>query len=67
MTLEENEIHRERLFNIGAVDKNTTWVITHFSHNGLFENERAVSAERMEEIAQSKNMISAYDGMEIKI
>ncbi len=65
MSLIDNDNHKEKLSKIGALKENTLWIITHYSHNALFENGSPVTAERMEEIAVSHGMISAYDGMEI--
>jgi len=48
---------RERLKSIGCADKNTTFVITHFSHNGQLlhdEIERAVAPY---------DILVAYDGL----
>ena len=67
MSLMDNEVHRRKLTEIGAIDENTTWIITHYSHNALFENGVPTTAERMEEIARERGMISAFDGMEIEI
>lgn len=64
MSLADNEIHREKLTKIGAVHPATKWIITHFSHNGLFYEDKPATAEKMEQIAQEKGMICAYDGIE---
>lgn len=65
MSLIDNIAHRDRLQKMGALKDNTKWIITHYSHNALFENGDPVTAERMEEIAAENGMISAFDGMEI--
>lgn len=67
MSIENNKAHRQRLMDLGAVTENTKWVVTHFSHNGLFLNEKAVSAQELEQIASKDGMIAAYDGIVITL
>ena len=42
MSLLDNVSHREKLMELGAIKKDTPWVVTHFSHNGLNKNGKAV-------------------------
>lgn len=67
MSLENNRAHRQRLLEIGAVTQSTTWVVTHFSHNGLSLNGKPVSAEELEQIAAQDGMIAAHDGIVITL
>ena len=52
---------RDRLVQIGCADKNTKFVINHFSHNGKVCHEDLVRA------AGEKGFITSYDGMSIKV
>lgn len=52
---------RERLVNTGSADKNTVFVISHFSHNGGMLHEGLVG------MASPHGFIVAYDGMELTI
>ena len=65
MSLAENEEHRRRLGET-CTDK-TRWVLTHHSHGGLNLDGKPVSAEELEQIAAEKNMLAAYDGMELEV
>ena len=67
MSLIGNVIHRDKLRAVGAVDENTRWYLTHFSHNGLFKDGVAMSHEDMSEDAKQHGMLVAYDGMKIDI
>lgn len=67
MSLGNNKVHRQRLLDIGAVTKDTIWVVTHFSHNGLVRNNMPVSAEELEEIVAKDGMIAAHDGIVITL
>lgn len=52
---------RERLVNTGSADKDTVFIITHFSHNcGLLHEE-------LVDMASPYGFITAFDGMELKI
>lgn len=67
MSLENNKVHKQRLLEIGAITDNTTWVVTHFSHNGLIRNDKPVSAEELEQIASESGMMAAHDGIVITL
>lgn len=49
---------KEKLLAMGCADENTTFVITHFSHNGL------ASHEEIEVRAAAEGFLTAYDGFE---
>lgn len=51
---------RDRLFRMGCVDENTTWICVHFSHNG------GMLHEEMKEWAEKENFVEAWDGLEIE-
>lgn len=52
---------RDRLSRAGAVDANSRWVITHFSHNmGLLHAE-------MEDVAGREGIAVAYDGIVLEV
>jgi phosphoribosyl 1,2-cyclic phosphate phosphodiesterase len=61
MGLQENIEVRHRLFDIGAADKKTLFVVNHFSHNGGSNHRELSRATRKE------GFIAAWDGMEIKV
>ncbi len=61
MTLEDDKAVMERLKSAGLADKNTKFVITHFSHNSEPTAEKLAKAER------EYGVIAAYDGMRLKI
>ena len=61
MNFERDFVVRNRMLNEGIATKDTLFVASHFSHNGLVSYEEATK----EEI--SKGFIVAYDGMEINI
>lgn len=49
---------KEKLLAMGCADENTTFIITHFSHNGL------ASHEEIEARAAAEGFLTAYDGFE---
>lgn len=61
MGIKTNVKVKERLLNQGSADNNTTFIITHFSHNcgPLYE--------KMVELGKENGFIATYDGMEIHI
>ena len=67
MCLGNNITHRQRLLELGCIDQDTKWVVTHFSHNGLKLDERPITAEELEQIVSQHNMIAAYDMIEITL
>ena len=67
MSFENNIVHKQRLTDIGVIDKNTIYIVTHYSHNGLFKDGKPLTAEDVEKIAIEHGMISAYDGIELEI
>lgn len=52
---------KERLLNMGSTCEETTFIITHFSHNG------GLCHEDLEKVAIPHGFVVAYDGMEMKI
>ncbi len=65
MSLAENEVHRTRLG--AACTKDTKWVLVHLAHIGLERDGKPVSAEELEKVAAEKQMLCAFDGMEIEL
>lgn len=64
----DNKRHRERLMAAGNVDENTKYIITHFSHNGLKDEDgNALSHEDVCRIAEEMGMLCAYDGISLEI
>jgi phosphoribosyl 1,2-cyclic phosphate phosphodiesterase len=61
MGLEDVEETRERLGAMGVIDGTTTCVVTHFSHNGLW------NCATMEEEARKRGFIAAYDGLVVEV
>ena len=62
MNLERCIAIREKLKSVGVADKNTVFVLHHFSHNGgnaVYEDFSKIAAEH--------NFLVSYDGMEIEI
>ena len=66
-SLIDNQNHRQRLAAMGAVDEKTVWVVTHFSHNGLVVDGKAVPHEVFSQQVAEKGMICGYDGIEFEI
>lgn len=67
-SLIDNKNHREKLKELGVVDENTTWIVTHFSHNGLVSADRQpLHHEVFSKMAEEQGMLCAYDGIEIEI
>ena len=60
MGLPDDEAMFQRLAELGCSDEHTVKVINHFSHNGEMTHDQlaAWGAER--------NIVAAYDGMEIE-
>lgn len=52
---------KEKLFDIGAINKNSVLVITHFSHNGGYLHDE------LEKLVKDDGLIVAYDGMLLEI
>lgn len=67
MSLLDNIAHKEKLIEIGAIKKDTTWVVTHFSHNGLNKNGKAVSFKEFNKLCKKNGFILAYDGLKLEI
>lgn len=63
MSIENNKVHRQRLIDMGAVTEHTPWIITHFSHNGLINDGKPVTAEELEQYVAAFGMLAAHDGM----
>jgi len=62
LTLDRCIALREKLFDIGAADSKTLFVLNHFSHNGT-----NVTYDEFVKIAAEYNFEVSYDGMEIEI
>ncbi len=60
MGLNNNEITRDRLRELGCADDNTIFVANHFSHNGI------LPYDELSPIAKDKGFIVSYDGLEIE-
>ena len=67
MSLENNKAHRQRLLQLGVINQDTTWVVTHFSHNGLSRDGKPVTAQELENIVAKDGMVAAYDGIVITL
>lgn len=61
MGIVDNIKIREKLFDYGVADKNTIFVLNHFSHNGA-----DVVYDDFVNIAEKQNFLVSYDGMEIE-
>lgn len=61
MGIEENILVRNKMLEVGCADKNTKFVITHFSHNGCLLHDE------LEERVKDVGFIVAYDGMVLEI
>jgi phosphoribosyl 1,2-cyclic phosphate phosphodiesterase len=61
MGLPDNIEVRDRLISMGAADKNTRFVVNHFSHGGGLNHKALARA------AKKEGFIAAYDGMEIEV
>lgn len=62
MNLERCMAMRERMYEIGVADKNTKFILNHFSHNG-----GSVLYEEFCKIAEAENFIVSYDGMTVEV
>lgn len=67
MSLIGNVIFKDKLSAVGAVDENTAWYLTHFSHNGLFKDGEPMTHDDMSRDAEKYGMLVAYDTMQIEI
>lgn len=67
MSLLDNVSHREKLIEIGAIKKDAPWVVTHFSHNGLNKNGKAVSFKEFNKLCKKHGFILSYDGLKLEI
>ena len=68
MSIEDNEAHKARLCEMGALDEKSIYVITHYSHNALMHKDGTpATLSDLEKIASERGMISAYDGIEFEI
>jgi phosphoribosyl 1,2-cyclic phosphate phosphodiesterase len=61
MCIDDNMKIKQRLFELGVIDKSCKLIITHFSHNCNPTKERLQMAEK------EYGVIAAYDGMQIEI
>ncbi|MDR3334428.1 MAG: hypothetical protein LBT13_06030 [Treponema sp.] len=61
MGIPDNIKVRQRLFDIGAADKNTVFVLNHFSHNG------GCNYDELSALAEKEGFLAAWDGMEITL
>ncbi len=61
MSLERNIAIREKLFDAGAADEHTVFVLNHFSHNG-----EGVVYDDFVNAAEKEGFVVAYDGMVIE-
>jgi phosphoribosyl 1,2-cyclic phosphate phosphodiesterase len=60
MSLADNVIVRQRLYDMGAADEKTLFYVSHLSHHGL------TYVGEMEELALANGFAYAYDGLEIE-
>ena len=67
MSIDNNKVHRQRLLDMGAVTEDTPWIVTHFSHNGLLNNGKPVSAEELEQYVAAFGMLAAHDGLVVRL
>lgn len=61
MGIGDNMTVKKKLIEVGAVRKDTKYVITHFSHN------QAPLKETLEKLEREYGVIAAYDGMTINL
>ena len=66
-SLIDNQNHRAKLTELGAVNGATQWIVTHFSHNGLVQDGKPLPHEAFSKIVEDAGMICAYDGIELEI
>lgn len=52
---------KEKLLAMGCADENTTFILTHFSHNGR------ASHEEIEARGKEEGFLTAYDGFEAEV
>ena len=67
MSLLDNISHRQKLEELGVIKKGIPWVVTHFSHNGLNKDGRAVTFKEFNKLCKSHGFILSYDGLEITV
>ena len=67
MSLLDNISHRQKLIELGAINVGVPWVVTHFSHNGLNKNGKAVSFKEFNKLCKKNGFILSYDGFKLKI
>jgi len=60
MGLQDNIKVKEKLFDIGIANKDTIFVVNHFSHNGGWTNEE------LDKYTKNEGFLASYDGLEIK-
>ncbi|MDR2617646.1 MAG: hypothetical protein LBC62_02140 [Treponema sp.] len=58
MGIPDNVEVRSRLVSLGAADKNTVFIVNHFSHNG------GLNHDLLSQEAAKEGFIAAYDGLE---
>ena len=61
MDFSDNVRLRETLFSYGIADKNTRFIVTHFTHNSV------PFRDRIGAVAAGYSFLAAYDGLEIEI
>jgi phosphoribosyl 1,2-cyclic phosphate phosphodiesterase len=61
MGIPDNIKVRQRLFDVGAADKNTVFVLNHFSLNG------GCNHDEFSVLAEKEGFLAAWDGMEITL
>lgn len=61
MDFSDNVRLRETLFSYGIADKNTRFIVTHFTHNSF------PFRDRIGAVAAGYGFLAAYDGLEIEI
>lgn len=61
MGLPDNIYIRQEMINVGVISQESTYMLSHFSHDSLLPYEQINS------LAQDNNMLIAYDGLTIEI
>jgi phosphoribosyl 1,2-cyclic phosphate phosphodiesterase len=61
MGMEDNRLIKEKMLELGCADENTTFVMTHFSHNGSHLHSELI------ELASKIGFLVAYDGMVMEV
>lgn len=57
---------RKWLLDLGCADSKTTFIATHFSHNGMLKDGKPYMHADLEEMLNPEGFRVAYDGLEIK-